>query len=72
MGRLYGVFPHASVHSCALSKFEQLPLRRQRKTVWIYLPIGREDAILSLGMREDDEEGLCIMVSSIPCLVEAF
>lgn len=61
-GRIYGIFPHESQESCALPLYKRFAQRRQQYTVWIYLPIGRHDKILVLGTRQDDEDGLCIMV----------
>lgn len=68
VGRLWGVFPHVSARSSALSTYQSLPELRQRSMVWIYMPIGPKDKIIAMGTRKNDDGGICFMVClEAPC-----
>lgn len=66
VGRLYGIFPHTSSKSSAFLECQRLSERRQLHTVWIYLPISPNDKITGLGVRKNDDGGICFMVYFAP------
>jgi len=54
-GHLYGLHVHDPTDPCALTTYQRLSNRRQKATVWIYLPVPRADSIIAFGAGKSDD-----------------